>query len=188
MRARETLALRQRQLLAAVKGRGGDAARFAEPELALLRETLLWWRRLGITQSCRFTATLLSARGRLEAVVEAFVRDTPGADSIETQRDLFLAYAAGDADPLCAALAATEAALIARLQNPDAPSRVIAWPCDPGPVLAALLRGEAPANSPKRRFTLTVGPSGGRELAWCRGTEQHQRKPGDMAVRRQSIA
>jgi hypothetical protein len=65
MRARETLALRQRQLLAAVKGRGGDAARFAEPELALLRETLLWWRRLGITQSCRFTATLLSARGRL---------------------------------------------------------------------------------------------------------------------------
>lgn len=116
------------------------------------------------------------------------MRDTPGADSIETQRDLFLAYAADDADPLCAAVAATEVALIARLQNPDEPSRVIARPCDPGPVLAALLRGEAPANSPKRRFTLTVGPSGGRELAWCRGTEQHQRKPGDMAVRRQSIA
>jgi hypothetical protein len=77
----------------------------------------------------------------------------------------------GDADPLCAALAATEAALIARLQNPDAPSRTIAWPCDPGPVLAALLRGEGPANSPKRRFTLTVGPSGGRGLAWCRGTD-----------------
>jgi hypothetical protein len=171
MRTSETLAMRQRQLLAAVKGRGGDVARFAEPELALLRETLLWWRRLGITQSCRFTATLLSARGRLEAVVEAFVRDTPGADSIETQRDLFLAYAAGDTDPLCAAMAATEAALIARLQNPDAPSSAIAWPCDPGPVLAALLRSEGPADSPNRRFTLTVGPFGGGGLKWRRGTE-----------------
>jgi hypothetical protein len=82
MRAHKTLAVWQRQLLAAVKGRGGDAATFAKPELALLLETLLWWRRLGITQSCRFTATLLSARGRLEAAVEAFVRYTPGADSI----------------------------------------------------------------------------------------------------------
>jgi hypothetical protein len=82
MRTHKTLAVWQRQLLAAVKGRGGDAATFAKPELALLLETLLWWRRLGITQSCRFTATLLSARGRLEAAVEAFVRYTPGADSI----------------------------------------------------------------------------------------------------------
>lgn len=89
MRAHETLAVRQRRLLAAVKGREGDAARFAKPELALLRETLLWWRMLGITQSCPFSATLLSSRKRLEAAVEAFVRDTPGADSIERQRDLF---------------------------------------------------------------------------------------------------
>ena len=122
----ETLVVRQRQLLAAVKGREGDAARFAKPELALLRETLLWWRRLGITQSCPFIATLLAARGRLEAAVEAFVRDTPGADSIETQRELFLAYAAGDDDPLCAAVAATEAALIERLQYPNSPPRAIA--------------------------------------------------------------
>ncbi|HWX34490.1 MAG TPA: hypothetical protein VNZ53_44565 [Steroidobacteraceae bacterium] len=168
MRTHETLAVRQRRLLAAVKGREDDASRFAKPELALLRETLLWWRRLGITQSCRFTATLLSARGRFEAAVEAFVRDTPGADSIETQRDLFLAYAADDDDPLCAAVAVTEAALIERLQYPDAPPRAIAWPCDPGPVLAALLHGKGPVDSPNHAFTLTVGPPSGGGLEWCR--------------------
>jgi hypothetical protein len=159
MPMRETLALRQRRLLAAVKGRASDGERFAAQELALLRETLLWWRRLGIMQSCRFTPTLLAAQGRLEASVAAFVRDSPGADDIETQRELFLAHAARDEDALCRAVAATEATLLAALENPDQPARAIAWPRDPGPVFAALLQGELPPRAFSDPFVVTVGPN-----------------------------
>jgi hypothetical protein len=161
------LAQRQRQLLAAVKGRAGSAGRFAAPELALLRETLLWWRALGIARSCRFTPALLKAQGRFEDVVAAFVRDTPGADDIETQRELFLAHAQRDPDPLCAALAATEAALLRRQGVHEEAAREIAWPRDPAPVFATLLRGECPPAAACDQYTVIVGRTGG-SLGWRR--------------------
>jgi hypothetical protein len=162
----ETLALRQRRLLAAVKGRMCDGGWFAAEELALLRETLLWWRRLSIMQARRFTPTLLTAQGRLEASVAAFVRDSPGADGIEAQRDLFLAHAVRDGDVLCAAVAATEAALLAARENPNEPACAIAWSRDPEPVFAALLRGELPPQAFSDPFVVTVGPNG--HLEWQR--------------------
>ncbi len=171
----EDLAQRQRRLLAAVKGRGADAGGFGAGELALLRETLLWWRRLGVTQACRFTATLLGTRHRLDDVVEAFVRETRGADSIETQRDLFLAHVARDSDPLCAAMAMTELALLARMAISDLPPRVIAWPRDPGPVLAALLRGQPPPDEVEEPFVVLVGPASGTGLEWHRATPWFRR-------------
>jgi hypothetical protein len=166
MPTRETLAQRQRRLLAAVKGRASDGTWFATEELALLRETLLWWRRLGIMQACRFTPTLLAVQGRLEASVAAFVRDSPGADGIEAQRDLFLAHAAHDGDVLCAAVAATEAALLAARENSNEPARAILWCRDPEPVFAALLRGELPPQAFGDPFVVTVGPNG--HLEWHR--------------------
>jgi hypothetical protein len=166
MPVRETLALRQRLLLAAVKGRASGGGFFAAEELALLRETQLWWRRLGIMQACRFTPALLAALGRLEACVAAFVRGAPGADGIEAQRDLFLAYAARDGDALCAAVAATEAALLAARENPSETARAISWPRDPEPVFAALLRGEQPPQAFSDPFVVTVGPNG--RLEWHR--------------------
>jgi hypothetical protein len=170
MPARETLVQRQRALLAAVKGREEDTGRFDAPELALLRDTLLWWRRLTISQSCPFTATLLRVKQRFEGAIESYVRDTPGADSIEMQRDLFLAYAARDRDPLCAAVAATEAALLTRVGNPAGPARTILWPRDPDPVFAALLRGEAPPAAPRQAFVLTVNHVDGETLEWHQAT------------------
>ena len=177
MRARESLAQRQRRLLVAVKGRGGDTTGFGERELALLRETLLWWRRLGVTQACRLTATLLGAQGRLDATIESFVRDTHGADSVETQRDLFLTHVAHHAeDRLCAAVAATELALFARLAKPGTLPRAIAWPRDPGPVLAALLRGRDPPDGADQPFIVLVGAEGGGGLEW------HPGHPGSRAI------
>jgi hypothetical protein len=165
----ESLAQRQRLLLAALKGRAAGAGGFAAPELALLRETLLWWRGFGIARSCRFTAALLKAQGRFEDVIEAFVRDTPGADDIETQRELFLAHAQRDPDPLCAALAATEAALLHRQGVHDEAEREILWPRDPEPVFATLLRGECPPAAACDQYTVIVGRTGG-SLGWRRAT------------------
>jgi hypothetical protein len=166
MPVRETLAQYQRWLLAAVKGREEDTGTFNPAELSLLRETLLWWRQFTISQSCHFTATLLRSQQRFDAAIEDYVRDTPGADSIEMQRDLFLEYMACDCDPLCAIVAATEAALLAQAEDPAGATRTIYWPRDPGPVFAALLKGEPPPAAPRQAFVLTVDRSGGRTLEW----------------------
>jgi hypothetical protein len=166
MPADESLAARQRRLLAALKGRTHGDGRFAAPQFALLRETLLWWRQYGIAQSCRFTTALLTAQGRFEDAVAAFVRDTSGADDLETQRELFLAGAQRDPDALCAAVAATEAALLARCGVHDEAPIEIPWPQDPAPVFAALLRGEQPPAWPREPHTVLVGAAGG--LGWRR--------------------
>jgi hypothetical protein len=170
MHANESLAARQRRLLAALKGRTHGEGRFAASQFALLRETLLWWRKYGIGQSCRFTTALLTAQGRFEEAVAAFVRDTPGADDIETQRKLFLACAQRDTDALCAAVAATEAALLARCGVHDEGPLEISWPQDPAPVFAALLRGESPPAGPLEPYTVLVGATGG--LGWRRTRPQ----------------
>lgn len=163
MHGNETLALHQRRLLAELKGRTAGDTRFAA-SLKLLRDTALWWRRYSIAQTCRFTAALLAMQGRFDAVVIDFVRETLGADDLEAQRELFLAHVAKDPDPLCAALAVTEEALIARCGVHDRPPLKIMWPQDPELVFAALLRGEKPPEGPACAYTVIVGHAAG--LAW----------------------
>jgi hypothetical protein len=182
MPADESLAARQRHLLAALKGRTHGDGRFAAPQFALLRETLLWWRKYGIAQSCRFTTALLTAQGRFEDAVAAFVRDTPGADDIETQRELFLDCAQRDPDALCAAVAATEAALLARCGVHDEAPLEICWPQDPAPVFAALLRGQNPPAGPHEPYIVLVGAAGG--LGWRRA--QPKREPPPFVTLRAS--
>jgi hypothetical protein len=172
MLGNESLAAHQRRLLAALKGRASADERFGA-SLKLLRDTALWWRRYSIAQTCRFTAALLTAQGRFDAVVVDFVRATPGADDLSTQRDLFLARLQKDPDPLCAALAATEEALVARCGVHDRPPLHISWPQNPELVFAALLRGSKPPDGPAIPHTVTVGHTGG--LAWRQDADYFHR-------------
>jgi hypothetical protein len=137
------LAERQRAMLAVLKGRTAGAPsvgpRAEGPHLELLREIVFWWRDLGVTRYCSFTAKILRRRGDFGSVLAGFIRDCPGSALIEEQGDLFLDYVSRDPEPLVAALAATERALIRSRLDEARPETIIAWRHDPEAVFDFIL-------------------------------------------------
>jgi hypothetical protein len=171
------LAARQRLLLAVLKDRllpGSPEARMAErlfgrSELGLLREVSLWWRRLSILRSCRFTPALLERQGRLDTAIRDFVRSSPGSEFVERQGELFLIHAMADSSPLVRALAATEMALLRVLRDPATPDDVIFWPAEPGAVFAGLANGlKFDLDALQGEYRVTVGRNQPGGIAWCR--------------------
>jgi len=171
------LAQRQRALLAVLKGRGAQAgpdsayARQlqASPHAAMLREIICWWRQFLLSRDCRFTAALLKRRGDFAAKLEDFVRATPGSVLIEQQADNFLGYTAGDTDPLVAAMARTELALMRSRRQPGYRAAVM-WQHDPAPVFAFVLRGlsfEDAAIAGMFRFVADAAAPGGMQWFEC---------------------
>ena len=79
--------------------------------------------------------------GRLTSAVEKFVCSSNGNNSLEIQGELFFRHIETDTDPLIAAVAATEAALLAFIGDRKAADREILWPQDPERVFAFLLQG-----------------------------------------------
>ena len=171
------LAQRQRALLAVLKGRGAQAGAdsayarqlLASPHAAMLREIVCWWREFLLSRDCRFTAALLQRRGDFAAKLEDFVRATPGSALIEQQAGNFLHYAAGDADPLVAAMARTELALMRSRRQPGYRVAVM-WQHDPAPVFAFVLRGlsfEEAAIAGTFRFVADAAVPGGMQWFEC---------------------
>ena len=169
------LALRQRVLLKTLKGRELDAGEAGEGArlrravacTAMLRETMLWWRQLGLAQACPLTVAVLKRFGRWPEAVNGFVRDTPGSAQLGIQAGQFLDHVAGAGDALIAATATTERAL--RRSASDADYCVeLTWPCDPSPVLGHCLGG-APletAGQPAERYRVTIGRTGACSIEW----------------------
>jgi len=136
----------QRMMMAAIKDRPVATNLEAihqlrrSRELAMLRETMLWWRELGISRCCPFTTAVLNRRGDFQIAVAAFVRETKGSSLLIEQASLFLEFVSTDSDPLVAAVANTEHALIQAKGSDEYEAR-ITWFHEPGAVFDFLLHG-----------------------------------------------
>jgi len=128
------------------------------PNLLLIREIAEWWRSLCIERYCPLTSSLLKRRGLFEDAVRAFMREHRVSAYIEVLGTDFLAVTGRAPEPLLAALAQFELALIAVKRGDNREYR-IAWPQDPSAVLDALLQeDELPADSiPSEYLTLVSG-------------------------------
>jgi uncharacterized protein len=124
------------------------AAAAASTGLDVTRDTIRGWQRFRLDRHCRLTAAMLRRRGRYDDVLADVAR---GATSpyIEELSGAFLDAASACGDPLVATIAAFERALL----RDDATETSVEWPCDPYPILGALLVGaELPdvASAPHR--------------------------------------
>jgi hypothetical protein len=109
--------------------------------LAVVRETVHFWRAFGLERFSLLVVRYLQAIGRLDEVVEQFVNDGEFSPFLEEAGLQFLRVLTKDPDVIVAALAKTELALHHTRADPTTAVDV-AWPCDPDPLLAAILREE----------------------------------------------
>lgn len=109
--------------------------------LELLREIVLWWRTFGVQRACPLTSRLLARQGRLERAVDEFVATKSISPYIESLAQAFVDAHREDEDPLIAAVASFEAAVI-RVKRGDTGRHTIGWPGEPYGILAALLANE----------------------------------------------
>ena len=123
-------------------------------QVELLREIVLWWRTFGVQRGCPLTSRLLNRQARLEEVVSRFVRDNSISPYVEDLAASFVTAVQADEDPLVAAVASFEAALI-RAKRGDRGRYVVEWPLEPYAVLAALLSdGPLPASTGDHSWTV----------------------------------
>ncbi len=139
-----TLARQQLAVLALIKRRpadlGGDPwleKLASSPELDLVREIALWWRRFQIESLCRYTSRLLKRRGCFEQVVEKYFEANATSPYIEQAGPAFLDSLRAHPDPLVCSVAQFELACIG-LREPNPPHFRIVWDRDPNLALAAL--------------------------------------------------
>jgi hypothetical protein len=131
-------------------------------QVALLREIVLWWRTFGVQRACPLTSRLLLRQGRLDQAVDDFAVANSISPYVDNLALAFVDANRHDDDPLVAAVASFEAALI-RAKRGERERHVIAWPEEPYGVLAALL-GDTPlpAASGTRAWTVVAADLPGR--------------------------
>ena len=97
----------------------------ASAHLTMVREVVRWWRAYGVGRFCVLTATLLKRRGVFDDTISAFVRTEPITPYAEELGETFLSYAGRQPEPLLAAVAQFELALVRAKKgdDTDGPSR-----------------------------------------------------------------
>jgi uncharacterized protein (UPF0276 family) len=100
--------------------------------LQVLRDTVRGWRRYRLDRQCRLTAAMLKRRGGYDEALER-----ANSPYIEAAANAFLDAAESCGDPLLASVAAFERAML----RDEAAETSVDWPCDPYPILGALLGG-----------------------------------------------
>lgn len=108
------------------------AAAATSTGLAVTRDTIRNWLSFRLDRNCRLTSTILRQRNRYE---RALASVGPSA-FIEQQTNDFLDAAIACGDPLIASVAEFERAFL------NGSEAAVSWPCDPYPVLGALLENE----------------------------------------------
>ena len=106
-------------------------------DLQEARGNVLLWRVYVLERSCVLTVCLLRQMGMLEARLEAFIRSQNVSPFREYQPLAFLAFLAGDADPLLRSVSQFELALM-KVRDGDPASYEVAWHTDPCYVLHRL--------------------------------------------------
>jgi hypothetical protein len=121
----------------------------ASTGFAVMRDVIVAWRDLLLRQGCPLTIALLKQRGRYtidRGEAPAFAEELIAA---------FLDRFRDDRDPLVAAVAHMERALVDAQQGSDT-DVAIDWPCDPDIVIARLRRGESVDDLEQGVYHMTV--------------------------------
>ena len=138
--ARQTLGEYQKAMLDLLKERAG--ASFSDPHLAevvhspglgLLREVAVWWRGFAVESACPWTARLRKKLQRFESSVETFYRSQNVSPYVEKAGEEFLFRMSADPEPLVAAMARLELALL-RMRQGSSDEYLIEWDRNPDPV------------------------------------------------------
>ncbi|MFI6154696.1 hypothetical protein ACIBCA_18635 [Kitasatospora sp. NPDC051170] len=109
--------------------------------LPVLREISAWWRGLAIEETCVLTAALLKKRGTFADEAARFA-DRPDATPYhQRQAAVFLDAMGREGDPLLAAVATFEAALLAIGTGAATAPVTVHWQHAPYAVLESLLTG-----------------------------------------------
>jgi len=130
----------------------------ASPDLVEARRNIFLWRVFVLERTCVLTFRLLRRRGLLAEAIEAFISGTNISPFRETQAPAFLQTVAGHPDPLAAAVARFELALL-RAQEGDACAGTVDWNVDPRGVLHSLAR-DLPLPEPPERGWYRIAVSG----------------------------
>lgn len=117
--------------------------------LEVTRDTIRNWHRFRLDRNCRLTSAILRQRG-MYAHAFAVVEKHAGSPFIEQLANDFFDAAIALGDPLITSVASLERALNGSDET------IVEWPCDPYPVLAALLQGEEIPGIPPETHTTIV--------------------------------
>lgn len=178
-----SLAEHQRALLDLMRGRAlapcddPYLARVAgSRELAFLREVSLFWCAVGIRSTCTWTAQWLDRHGSLDEAIAAFHSGEDVSPYVETAGRRFLARFLAHADPVAAAIAALELALL-RVQAGETGVFRVDWDRNPNAVIRALRTGDVlPEAEPGRVYRLEIS-SDFVELMRCQIVEGAYSRP-----------
>ncbi|WP_158708339.1 hypothetical protein [Streptomyces sp. NRRL S-455] len=118
--------------------------------LSALQEISGWWRIFAIEKTCILTSTLLKRRGTFDEVAGRFASRPDVTPYYQQQAAVFLADMGCHSDPLIAAVASFEAALLAIKAGDMTGPVTIEWQHAPYAVLKSLLLG-APLDEAKIR-------------------------------------
>lgn len=118
--------------------------------LSALQEISEWWRILAIERTCILTSILLKKRGTFDEVAGRFASRPDATPYHQQQAAVFLADMGCHSDPLIAAVAHFEAALLAIKAGDMTDPVTIDWQHAPYAVLRSLLLG-APLDEAKIR-------------------------------------
>jgi hypothetical protein len=126
--------------------------------LAVVREVIEFWRAHGLERFCVLSAGWLRRCGQFEPAIRSFIAAGEFSPDITEAGRQFLQHLGHHDDALVRALARFELALHETRLDP-AGSRSMEWPCDPRPVLAAILEGHPAAQFEPVAHRVTVSRS-----------------------------
>lgn len=131
--------------------------------LAVVREVIGFWRAHALERYCVLSTAWLKRQGGFDATIQRFIAGGEFSPDVAEAGQQFLRHLSGDPDPVVQALARFEIALHETRYDPGECRRVD-WPCDPGPVLAAILdngRIETTGEPIPHRVTISRALPGG---------------------------
>jgi hypothetical protein len=110
-------------------------------QLATVQAIVAWWRTQIVETYAPLTSRLLSRLGRLPAVAKQLSAQPDLSAFRDRQAGQFLDLCRLDLDPVVAAMADFESAVLAAGSGRRQGPRLTAWPCDPNDALRAVLTG-----------------------------------------------
>ena len=119
--------------------------------LSVVHEAVCFWRAYAIENLSILVSDYLHSTGRFDAVVRQFVSSEEFSPFLEEAGMQFLRMLSNDTDAIVAALAKTEMALHLTRTNTTA-EVYVDWPCDPEPLLAAILARQEMVSVPIPRL------------------------------------
>lgn len=131
-----------------------------------LREMAAWCRGFAVESACPWTARLLKRMGKFQSALEAFLRGPNASPWMERAGEQFLYRMSAHPEPLVAAMARLELALMRMMQG-SADEYLVEWDRNPEMVFHALRTGkELPPPEAGARYRTYVS-RGIPELVRC---------------------